>query len=120
MTLAKNEKPLAPAKVVGDTVAAVSASGRLLMFPLAELKAMPRGRGLIVLDLAPKDEMAAVAVGSDVFVISGPGRGGKPAECRIAGKQVADYRAGRAKKGQPLPTKLKPAALSVPPRPGTP
>ncbi len=117
MSLAKGEKPLKPAKVLGDTVAAVSASGRLLCFGLDELKEMPRGRGLIVQDIPAKDEMAAVAVGGNEFIVSGGGRGGKPSEWRVAGKELAGYRASRAKKGQPIASKLKPTGISAP---GTP
>jgi topoisomerase IV subunit A len=114
MSLDKGERPIAPAKAVGDTVAAISQGGRLLVFLLAELKVMARGRGLIVQDLGPKDEMVAVAVGNgSAFAVAGAGRAGKQAEWRAAGKELAPYRGNRARKGQPIPAKLKPAALSA-------
>jgi len=114
LSLDKGEKPVKPAKVAGDTLAAVSQSGRLLIFPLGELKVMAKGRGLMILDLGPKDELVGVAVGDGkAFTIAGAGRGGKPTEWRVAGKEVTAYRGSRARKGQAIPAKLKPAGLSA-------
>jgi topoisomerase-4 subunit A len=112
MTLAKGEKPLAPSRAAGDTVAAISQSGRLLLFPLAEIKQMPKGRGLIVQELGPKDEMVAVAVNDGTRVtVSGAGRGGKPGEWTATGKELAAYRGARARKGHEIAAKIKPTAL---------
>ncbi len=113
MSLDDGERPLSPARLLGDTVAAVSASGRLLLFPLSELKTMTKGRGLIVQDLSTKDELAAVAVGSDGFTVLGIGRGGKTQEWRLAGKDMATYRGGRARKGLAIATKLKPTGIAA-------
>jgi topoisomerase IV subunit A len=113
LSLDKSERPIKPAKVVGDTVAAISQGGRLLLFPLAELKVMARGRGLIIQDVGAKDEMVAVAVGDgNRFTATGAGRAGKPAGWSGAGRELAPYRGNRAKKGQPIPAKLKPTGLS--------
>jgi len=123
MALNKGEKPLLPAKVMrsgipggdsaGGTVAAISQSARLLVFPLAELKAMAKGRGLIVQEIGPKDEMVAVAVGDGTSVtVFGSGRGGKATEFKVAAKDMANYRGARARKGHEIPAKLKPAALA--------
>ncbi len=101
-----------PARVAGEVVAAVSTGGRLLVFPLAELKTMAKGRGLIIQDLAAKDELAAVAVGNGgAFTVQGIGRGGKAQEWRLAGKDMASYRGGRARKGQTIAAKLKPTSM---------
>jgi len=114
MTLEKGEMPLTPAKVGGgDTVAAISTSGRLLLFTLAEVKTMAKGRGTILQDIGPQDELAAVAVGNDGFVVTGIGRGGKPAEWKLVARETARYRGARARKGQPIPQRLKPAALAA-------
>ncbi|MRR50047.1 MAG: DNA topoisomerase IV subunit A [Rhodocyclaceae bacterium] len=113
MSLNKGEKPLTPARVVGDTVAAISQTGRLLVFPLAELKAMPKGRGLIVQEIGAKDELAAVAVNAGLSItIHGHGRGGKATEFVVAAKELPAYRGGRARKGQPITAKIKPVGLS--------
>jgi len=113
MSLEKGEKPLMPCKVgAGDTVAAISQSGRLLLFPLAELKTMAKGRGTIIQSLDTKDELAAVAIGDgSAFTVSGIGRGGKPAEYRMTAKELAGHRGVRARKGQPVESKIKPAGI---------
>ncbi|GAB1393427.1 DNA topoisomerase IV subunit A [Rhodocyclaceae bacterium] len=115
MSLEKGEKLLAPAKVgAGETAAAVSASGRLLLFPLTELKVMAKGRGTIIQALDAKDELAAVAVGDgSAFTISGIGRGGKPAEYRMTTKELSGHRSTRARKGQPIDSKIKPNRLTA-------
>jgi len=112
MSLDKGEKPLLPSKVgAGETAAAVSSSGRLLLFPLADIKVMAKGRGTIIQSLDAKDELAAVAVGSDSFIVTGTGRGGKPAEWKLSGKDAATYRGQRARKGHAMPSKIKPTGL---------
>jgi topoisomerase IV subunit A len=66
-----------------------------------------------VQDIGPKDEMVAVAVNDGTSVIvSGTGRGGKATEFKVGAKDMAAYRGARARKGQPLPTKLKPTGLA--------
>jgi len=114
MSLDKGERPVTPAKVAGEAIAAISQTGRFLVFALAELKALAKGRGLIIQDLGPKDELVAVATGDgSAFTITGAGRAGKASEWRVAGKELAAYRSSRAKKGQQIATKLKPAGLAA-------
>jgi len=117
MSLDKGEKPIKPAKVShGDTppqtLAAISQSGRLLVFPLAELKVMAKGRGLIIQDIDAKDALVAVATGSTTFVVTGTGRGGKPSECKVTGKDLEACRGNRARKGHAIPAKIKPTGIS--------
>jgi topoisomerase-4 subunit A len=126
MSLDKNEKPIAPAKVSrgvtggnprGSTapqiLAAISQTGRLLVFPLDELKVMAKGRGLIIQDIAPKDELVAVAVGDgSAFTVLGAGRAGKATEWSVARKELTPYRGSRARKGQAIPARLKPSGLA--------
>ena len=113
MSLLKTERPIAPAKVRGDQVAAVTQTGRFLVFALSELKAMAKGRGLIIQDIAAKDELVAVAVGSSAFVVSGSGRGDKPAQWKPGATELQTYRGNRARKGQAIASKLKPAAIDL-------
>ena len=120
LTLEKGETPLMPAKVgAGDTasqplVAALSAAGRLLLFPLAELKAMAKGRGLLLMDLAKGDALIGVAVVADApLLIFGAGRGGKESEQTLDVKAQATFRASRARRGQEIPFKLKPNGIRV-------
>ena len=146
MSLEKGEKPLVPAKVgagpsqadappvggsepglrargankvgAGGTAAAVSQNGRLLLFPLADVKVMAKGRGTILQAIDAKDELVGVAVGDDQFVVSGSGRGGKPANWTLAAKDVAAFRSARARKGRAIPSTLRPTGLTPQRRPG--
>jgi topoisomerase-4 subunit A len=112
MTLTAGESVLTPASVLGGTVAAISAAGRLLLFSLDELKLMPRGRGMVLLTLDKKDELAAVACGDGSrFTVSGAGRAGKPAEAELSGPELAPFRGSRAGKGNPIPVKLRVTAI---------
>jgi topoisomerase-4 subunit A len=112
MSLDKGESPLPPAPTSGDTVAVVSQAGRLLLFPFAELKALAKGRGLMLMDLAKDDELAASTVNTGESVtISGSGRGGKQTELLVNRKDIAIYRGSRARKGHHLPSKLKPSGI---------
>jgi topoisomerase-4 subunit A len=108
MTLMPGETVLAPAPVQGGTVAAVSAAARLLLFPLDELKLLTKGRGMIILTLDKKDELAAVACGDGSQVtVSGSGRAGKATEVQLKGRELAAYRGHRAGKGSALPVKMR-------------
>ncbi len=121
MSLDKGEKPLLPAKVgaggtapAGETTAAISHSGRLLIFPLAELKTLAKGRGTIIQEIPPKDELVAVAVGDGTaFTISGIGRGGKSTEYRITTRELANHRGNRARKGQSIASRIKPTGMAA-------
>jgi topoisomerase-4 subunit A len=114
LTLDKGEKPLPPAPVLGDTVAALTQGGRLLLFPLAELKEMAKGKGLMLIDLTRNDEVVGVAVtGGQALLIGGSGRGGKPVQQSLDVRAQASFRGTRARRGQEIPFKLKPASLAL-------
>ena len=112
LALDKGERPLPPAPVAGDTVAVLTLGGRLLLFPLSELREMAKGKGLMLIDLAKNDEAVGLAVtGRAPLAVTGAGRGGK------ASRQVLDVGAlkvfygARARRGQEIPFKLKPSGL---------
>jgi topoisomerase-4 subunit A len=114
LALDKGEKPLPPAPVVGDTVAVLTQGSRLLLFPLAELKQMAKGKGLMLIDLARSDEVIGVAVtGGQALVIGGSGRAGKPVQQSLDTRAQAAFRGARARRGQEIPFKLKPASLTL-------
>ena len=113
LTLDKGEKPLPPAPVEGDTAAVLTQGGRLLLFPLAELKEMAKGKGLMLIELSKNDELVGVAVtGGQALLISGSGRGGKPVEQSLDVRAQAGFRSTRARRGQEIPFRLKPANLA--------
>ena len=116
LALDKGEKPLPPALVAGNTVAVLTQGGRLLLFPLAELKEMAKGRGLMLIDLIKSDEVVGVAVtGGQALLIGGSGRGGKPVAQSLDARAQAGFRGARARRGQEIPFRLKPDSLALTP-----
>lgn len=124
MTLEKGEKVLAPAPVdsmAGAHVAALSDQGRLLVFPLDEVKELGKGRGVVLMKLDDREPMVAVAVAKPgLIVVDGIGRGGKADRVEIGGSALAEYVLHRARKGKPLPKKLKASGFgNAPPKPAS-
>ena len=119
ISLEKGERPLPVAPVgAGDTplaqAAVLTKSGRLLIFPLSELKVMGKGKGLMLIDLVKADEVVAVAVArGEKLLIGGSGRGGKISEQTLNVREQVAFRSSRARRGQEIPFKLKPHSLTV-------
>ncbi|HEX7637075.1 MAG TPA: DNA topoisomerase IV subunit A [Burkholderiaceae bacterium] len=104
------DRPLPPVPVAaGQTqVACLSLSGRLLVFPLDELKLQANGgRGLTLMDVDARDPLVSVAtVGAGLRVL-GTGRGGKPREEDFKGAALAAHVGKRARKGRPIDAAIK-------------
>ena len=84
-------------------VGCLSADGRLLVFPLDELKLQPNGgRGLTLMDVDAKIPLLSVAPFAEVLTVQGSGRGGKPKEETIKGVTLAAHQGKRARKGRPV------------------
>ncbi len=82
-------------------VACLAMSGRLLVFPLDELKLQSNGgRGLTLMDVDAKDPLVSVATVGTGLKVLGQGRGGKPKEEELKGNALAAYTAKRARKGK--------------------
>ena len=114
LTLDKGEKPLPPAPVAGNSVAVLTQGGRLLLFPLAELKEMAKGKGLMLIDLTKNDEVVGIAVsGGETLLIGGSGRGGKIVRQPLDARAQVAFRGARARRGQEIPFKLQPATLAL-------
>jgi len=113
LTLGEGEKPLPPSRTDAATqVACLSLSGRLLVFPLAELKLQPKGgRGLTLMDLEPKDALVSVCAFDKTLRLVGSGRGGKPKDEAFGLVALAGYRGARARKGKPCDFGFKPTML---------
>ena len=106
LSLEAGEKPLAPGVVpggelLGAQLACLSAVGRLLVFPLDELKHQPKGgRGLTLMDLDAKDSLASVAAFTQVLRVLGSGRGGRAKDETLKGATLAVHVGKRARKGK--------------------
>ena len=71
MTLEPDEEPIAPVALAAglDHVAALSSRGRLLVFPLAEMREVPRGRGVIIMGLDGEETLEIVGLATARKVI---------------------------------------------------
>ena len=112
MSLEAGELPLRPSRAGGELLAAVSKNGRLLVFAAEEMKEMAKGRGLVIIDLDRNDALAGAAITTkERVVIEGAGRAGKLTEFVIGGKEIAQFRGARARKGHVIAARIKPAAI---------
>jgi topoisomerase-4 subunit A len=119
MSIEEGEAPVQPFMYEAaerSYVAAISADGRMLLFPLVELKYMSKGRGMVVMGLEKEEKLVAVAVSDQVrLTVSGIARG-REKEVELAEKKLWHYAGHRARMGRVLPDKLKPVALKVLPK----
>ena len=103
-----NVAPQAPA----THVACASANGRILTFEIGELKPMANGgRGLMLIDLEPKDTLAGAAAYTRSVKISGIGRGGKEREETLEIRSLNNAKAGRGRKGKAADLGFKPTGV---------
>ena len=102
LSLEPQDKLLPPVPVLAGQaqVACLAMSGRLLVFPLAELKLQSNGgRGLTLMDVDAKDPLVSVATCGDSLRVLGSGRGGKAKDELIKGAAFASHQGKRARKG---------------------
>ena len=114
MSLEADELPLAPLPLIAESteLAVLSEGGRLLLFPMDEMKEMPRGRGVILMSLEPGESLLSVcAIGPAGLLVEGPARGGALARVALGGAELERYRLHRARKGSRLETRVKPRTL---------
>lgn len=90
-------------------IAAISETGRLVIFDAKEVSSRAsggKGVSLMELQLGEKMVRAVPATANGVTVI-GQGRGGKIQEMSIGPRLIVDYKCKRARKGKPVPAKWK-------------
>ncbi|WP_082550752.1 DNA topoisomerase IV subunit A [Pseudorhodoferax sp. Leaf265] len=93
-------------------VACASTGGRILTFEIAELKAMEKGgRGLMLMDLEPKDALAGAVAYTRSIRIEGIGRGGKAREEQLEIRSLNNARALRGRKGKSTDLGFKPTTV---------
>jgi topoisomerase IV subunit A len=111
LTLQEDETPLAPLEVPSDGkgfLACGSSDGRLLVFPLEEVKELDKGKGVVLMDLADDASLAGIVYGAnEPFEVPVTG---KPAVFALKGDDWRKFVMHRARRGCQLPKK---AVISV-------
>jgi len=109
------ENILAPAPYTPtehSLVAAVSSGGRLLVFMLAEMKHLPGGgKGVIIMGLGNKDELAGATVTNQPEVQISGWSGAKEQAIKLSGEALQNYFGKRARDGQKLQSRIKPTSI---------
>ena len=95
-------------------VACLAQDGRLLVFPLDELKLQANGgKGLTLMDVDEKSPLIAVATLAERLLVAGTGRGGKPRQEELKGAALAQHVGRRARKGRKVDGFVKALRLSA-------
>ena len=95
------------------SVACASTGGRILTFEISELKLMEKGgRGLMLIDLEAKDQLAGAAAYTRSIRIEGIGRGGKEREETLEIRSLNNAKVSRAKKGKVADLGFKPSRVT--------
>ena len=103
LTLEAGEQVLPPVTVqpAHRQVACLAADGRLLVFPLDELKLQPNGgKGLTLMDVDAKTPLLSVCTLGETLRVAGQGRGGKPKDEDFRPAALTAYVGKRARKGR--------------------
>lgn len=115
MSLEDHEVPLTPVMLGPEDkeIAVLSDSARLLVFPMEEMREMPRGRGVILMGLDEGERiLSACPVGPKGLWMEGASRGGASSTLPLERSILDKHRLRRARRGSKLETKLKPRSLS--------
>ena len=101
---------LQPVVVPPETkeVAALSGEGRMLVFPLEEVKELPSGgRGVMAMKLHEGEPMLAILPAAGEIRIGAVGRGDKRITIAVGPKDLEHYRGSRARSGRKLEAYFK-------------
>ncbi|HEY0061514.1 MAG TPA: DNA topoisomerase IV subunit A [Telluria sp.] len=115
ITLDEGALPLPPRVIAtgASAIACLSEKGRLLVFGLDELKTLSNGgRGVILMELDPKEKLAAAQpITQKGVTVHGTWAGGKPREVDLSASGLAAHFGKRARKGKALEAKVKALTL---------
>ncbi|MBG9387560.1 DNA topoisomerase IV subunit A [Caenimonas aquaedulcis] len=101
-----------PPQPTATHVACASTGGRILTFEIGELKPMEKGgRGLMLIDLEAKDQLAGAAAYTRSVKITGIGRGGKERDETLEIRSLNNAKAGRGRKGKAADLGFKPTGI---------
>lgn len=119
--VAEGETLLVPGEGAGtrSLVACLSGKGRLVVFPMSELRRLSNGgMGVSLIKLEPNEKMIAMTLVDDRGVLAaGTGRGGKPREVQITRKSFDEFRMHRARKGRAIAVSWQVQTLAAIPNP---
>jgi topoisomerase-4 subunit A len=108
---AAGAEPAAP-QLPATHVCCASTGKRILTFEIGELKQMANGgRGLMLIDLEPKDELAGAAAYTRSVRITGIGRGDKEREEMLEIRTLNNARGARGRKGKQADLGFRPLGV---------
>lgn len=104
LTLDAGWLPLPPVAVNGASWVAVTAdNGRLLGFPLTEMKTLAGGKGVQLMKLEAGERLTALTCfDGQRLLVEGKSRGGRGASLVLSGAALEPYRLHRARRGHAL------------------
>lgn len=90
--------------------------GRVLIYPMSEVKALRRGgRGVVLMALDKAEKLRQVIVAGEAgLMVRGLGRMSKPQQRIMNNREMAAYAGARGRKGRPLDPRWKEVWLSLP------
>lgn len=114
ITCNDGETPCNPSLASAAThVVCASSGGRILTFELSELKLLANGgRGLMMIDLEPKDTLAGAAAYTRSVRIAGIGRGAKERDETLEIRSLNNARSVRGRKGKMADLGFKPQTVT--------
>jgi topoisomerase-4 subunit A len=116
MTLGEADALLQPAIVGnGSLIMALGSNGKLLAFPVSEMKELSAGKGVIVMALNDDETLLSTSVLNEgaALLLSGTGRGGKASALAMKWDALQAFISRRARKGALVPVKFKAEKLEV-------
>jgi len=115
ITLDDGAKPLPPTVVPegSSAIAVISEKANLLVFGMDEMKVLSNGgRGVTLIDLGDKEKLvAARAITQKGVTVLGIGNASKAKEEKLGAVALQPHIGKRARKGKPMPTRIKPTGL---------
>ncbi|KXW56810.1 DNA topoisomerase IV subunit A [Ferrovum sp. PN-J185] len=115
MSIDDNDIPLTPRLINNNDshVATLSEKGRLLVFPITELKEMPKGKGIILMGLDHNEKLVScITTDLTSLTILGTNRAGNEVQAVMNSSEVKSYIHGRARKGSQIDYKMKVTSFS--------
>jgi topoisomerase-4 subunit A len=95
--------PMPPMRLAGTSIAVAADNGKLLVFPLEEMKILGGGKGVQLIKLEDSERLTALTCFDGLRLkAEGKTRTGRPSSVTLAGEALEKHRQHRARKGQLL------------------